>query len=74
MPELGSQVTDLAFSSNIGGALDIYALDMRGRIRRRWRWRDAVGPDQARPLGVQPGQGIIPARELRGHRRTCRRS
>ena len=39
MPQLGNPVTDLAFSSNIADALEIYALDERGGIHHRW-WRD----------------------------------
>jgi hypothetical protein len=36
MPSLGPLVTDLAFSSNIADALEIYALDEQGRIWHRW--------------------------------------
>ena len=40
MPRLGTPVADLAFSSNCEGALEIFALDQRGRISHRWSWRD----------------------------------
>lgn len=58
MPGLGIPVTDLAFSSSIAGALEIYALDERGRIWHRWWQRDpgwsdgwtSMGTPDARPV------------------------
>ena len=58
MPRLGSQVTDVAFSSNIADALEVYALDQRGRIHHRWWWRDAGWSDCWHPMETPGGQPV----------------
>lgn len=58
MPPLVAPVIDLAFSSNIADALEIYALDERGRIRHRWWWRDSGWSNGWTSMGTPGGRPV----------------
>jgi hypothetical protein len=58
MPPLVSPVIDLAFSSNIADALEIYALDEKGRIWHRWWWRDSGWSGGWTSMGTPGGRRV----------------
>lgn len=58
MPRLGTPVIDLAFSSNIADALEIYALDAEGRIRHRWWRRDRGWSRDWTPMDTPHGRRV----------------
>lgn len=58
MPHLGTPVADLAFSSNVEDALEIYALDQQGRLRHRWWWRDRGWSDDWAVMDTPDGRPV----------------
>jgi hypothetical protein len=58
MPPLATPLTDLAFSSNIADALEIYALDEKGRIWHRWWWRDSGWSNGWTLMGTPGGRPV----------------
>jgi hypothetical protein len=60
MPSLPTPVTDLAFSSNIADAMEIYALDEQGCIWHRWWWRDGGWSNGWTSMGT-PGNRPVTA-------------
>jgi hypothetical protein len=58
MPPLVTPVIDLAFSSNIADALEVYALDEKGRIWHRWWWRDSGWSNGWTLMGTPGGRPV----------------